>query len=337
MPPIDFSNIPKIRENSVLELFTHSSLRERIIFGLVILCVIGFFFWYNISAPRHYPTNELAITVTKGESITEIANNLESIGAIRSPIVFRVLYSIFGDSTIKSGRYTLPKNKVNTLSLLRSMINQSPEDLFIKITIPEGMTINEIGKIIKQAVPNFDLSQFNKKAAVYEGYLFPDTYFVELDLTPEVVIKVMNDNFYRKTTGLLQGVDMAKLADIITMASILEEEGSNYENRQIIAGILYKRLRANIALQVDATFVYVNGKKTGITKTDLEIDSPFNTYKNRGLPPHPISNPGLESIKAALNPVESPYLYYLSDSKSNLYYAKTFEEHKVNREKYLNK
>ena len=120
------------------------------------------------------------------------------------------------------------------------------------------------------------------------------------------------------------------------MASILENEARLYESRQIVAGILWKRISLKIALQVDAAFKYINGKTTeDLTLDDLKINSPYNTYNRLGLPPTPISNPGLLAIKAAVNPIKTQYLYFLSDKSGNMNYAITLEEHAENKWKYL--
>jgi UPF0755 protein len=121
------------------------------------------------------------------------------------------------------------------------------------------------------------------------------------------------------------------------MASLVEEETRTPADRRLVAGILWKRIKLGMPLQVDAVFPYINGKNTyEVTARDLKIDSPYNTYLYPGLPIAPIANPGLDSIKAAIEPAESPYLYYLSDRAGAMHYAKTFEEHKRNRELYLN-
>jgi len=120
------------------------------------------------------------------------------------------------------------------------------------------------------------------------------------------------------------------------MASIIEKESLNGDERQIVSGILWKRISLGMPLQVDATFLYINGKASAeLTKDDLNIDSPYNTYRNKGLPPGPINNPGLDAIVAALYPKDSPYLYYLHDKKGKVHYAKTFNEHVANKRKYL--
>jgi UPF0755 protein len=120
------------------------------------------------------------------------------------------------------------------------------------------------------------------------------------------------------------------------MASILEAEARTTETRKIISGILWKRMEIGMPLQVDAPFQYIIGKNTfQLTTNDLKFDSPYNTYKYKGLPPGPIGNPGLDAISATVNPIKTNYLYYLSDVRGNMHYAKTFAEHVINKEKYL--
>ena len=148
---------------------------------------------------------------------------------------------------------------------------------------------------------------------------------------------MMEDNFEAKINSLSAFATTTRSKeDIIIMASILENETRTPEDRRIVSGILWKRLKLGMPLQVDASFVYVNGKNTyELTANDLKIDSPYNTYKYQGLPPGPIGNPGLDSILAALNPTTTKYLYFLSSLDGKMYYAQTFEQHKKNRELYL--
>jgi len=172
-----------------------------------------------------------------------------------------------------------------------------------------------------------------------EGYLFPDTYFFPPDITPEGVVKIMKENFETKVRPelrdeiLRQGKDFD---EVIIMASLIEKEAADIEDAKIISDILWRRLEIGMGLQVDATLTYITGKPSHLlTEEDLAIDSPYNTYKYRGLPLAPIANPGLDAIKAAIFPEESPYLFYLHDKKSEPHYARTFEEHILNKQKYL--
>jgi UPF0755 protein len=150
----------------------------------------------------------------------------------------------------------------------------------------------------------------------------------------------MRENFARQTQDYQEDILKSKksLNDIVIMASIIEEEANgSLESKRIVSGILWKRLSLKMPLQVDAPFTYYNGKNSyTLTKEDLAQDSPYNTYINKGLPPTAIANPGIDSIRAAIAPTQTDYLYFLSDKKGNMYYAKTFAEHKQNKELYLN-
>lgn len=189
------------------------------------------------------------------------------------------------------------------ISYLEKLGNFQPVQL--KVTIPEGYAIKDIADSFR-AFKNFNRENFFKITESKEGYLFPDTYFFNGDETEEDVAKKMEENFKSKAGD-------AK-PEIIIMASLLEKEVKTIEDKKIVSGILWKRLKVDMPLQVDAA---------------------PETYEHKGLTPLPICNPGLDSIQSALNPSESPYWYYLSDKQGNIHYAKTFEEHKINKEKYL--
>jgi UPF0755 protein len=158
------------------------------------------------------------------------------------------------------------------------------------------------------------------------------------DISPDDVVKTLNNNFLLKIKPLESDIKKTKrtLDQIINMASIVEEEGKDYLSKQMIAGILWKRLDIKMPLQVDAVFRYWNGKHSfTLTTEDLREDSPYNTYTRIGLPPTPITNPGLDSIKATIYPKKSNYLYYLTGKDGKMHYAVTHDEHVINKEKYL--
>lgn len=166
-----------------------------------------------------------------------------------------------------------------------------------------------------------------------EGYLFPDTYEVDYPITPEKVVRMALKNFQKKVSLDLQ---KGNFREIVIMASILEKEVRSYKDKQIVAGILWKRLKEDWPLQVDSTINYALGKSGGKTHfSDLEVSSPYNTYKYKGLPLGPISNPGLESIKAAVYYQDSPYWYYLSARDGKTIFSKTFSQHVAAKAKYL--
>lgn len=207
----------------------------------------------------------------------------------------------------------------------------------VSVTIPEGFNVYQIASTL-QAAGIVSREEFLKSAVSEEGFLFPDTYEFFKDSKPKVIIAKMKKNFEEKTAIFTEDIARQKKdqRDIVTMASLLEEEAASEKDRKLISGILWKRISLGMPLQVDAALTYATGKSSHkLTDADLASDDPYNTYKYRGLPAGPISNPGLEAIYAAINPAISPYLYYLSDSKGVIHYAKTFEEHKLNKIRYL--
>jgi len=203
----------------------------------------------------------------------------------------------------------------------------------IRVTVTEGMTAREMGEVFARSLPDFDAAVFTTLATPYEGYLFPDTYFIDPGTSPEQVVQLLRDTFVERTKNISSEPDFDQ---VVIMASIIEKEANNAEDRRIVSGILWDRIELDMPLQVDAVFGYILGR-SGYAPTgdDLEIDSPYNTYLNRGLPPGPIANPGLDAIEAARKPSSSPYLYYLTGTDGRMYYAETFEGHKQNRELYL--
>jgi UPF0755 protein len=198
--------------------------------------------------------------------------------------------------------------------------------------------MSKIAALLSPKFRNFSADDFMKYSPEKEGYLFPDTYFFMPDIKTDGVVDILQKNFEDK----IKTVEPAIVAfgksekEVITMASILEEEARTIEDWRIISGILWKRIEIGMPLQVDSTLGYVTGKASSeLTSADLKMDSPYNTYTNKGLPPTPIANPGIETITAAVTPTTTPYLYYLSDKNGVIHYAATFADHIKNREKYL--
>jgi UPF0755 protein len=187
---------------------------------------------------------------------------------------------------------------------------------------------------MKNKFTEADLEPFSK----YEGYLFPDTYFVAPNDTAAEIVERMRNEYEEKIEPYRTLIEASPYTEkeVIVLASILEREANDRESMGLVSGILQHRLKIGHPLQVDATFEYILGKTSSeLTAEDLEIDSLYNTYNNLGLPPAPIANPGLMAIEAVLEPTESPYFYYLTDDKGIFHYARTFEEHKQNKELFL--
>lgn len=307
-------------------------------FALTIITI--FFYTFIWSAPSNFPVRSI-YDLKSGQTLSVVSNNLVNLHIIKSDFWFKSFVYIFsvGRARVIEGNYAL-NNKQDAVELAWRITHGQLDIVPVKITIPEGLSSFDIADILSNKFPSFDKKIFLSliKTQNLEGYLFPDTYFFMPDMTEAQIIKLMNDNFKEKIKAVNQDIkNFGKTeSDVIKMASILEEEARTVESREVIAGILWKRISIRMPLQVDSSFKYINGKTTAtLTSDDLKIDSPYNSYTNRGLPPTPISNPGLDAIMAAINPIKTPYLYFLTDKNGNMHYATTFEEHVANKLKYL--
>jgi UPF0755 protein len=208
----------------------------------------------------------------------------------------------------------------------------------IKITIPEGTSVLEIGGILSQKISDFKTDVFLKTAKPHEGYLFPETYFIYSKTEPSDIVDEMRAMFDTKTQAFFKEESLGghSKKDIVIMASIIEKEAHGSGDRTIISSILWNRLAKGMRLQVDATVAYAVGNPNGVLKkSDFSVDSPFNTYLYKGLPPAPISNPGIEALTAAVKFSPTSYLYYLHDKNGTIHYARTYNEHLANIRKYL--
>jgi len=301
--------------------------------------IFSFFllYFFFLSAPFKFPRNTI-ITIEPGMKLRQISKLLKEKNIIRSRFAFEISVVLLGGKRgVLASSYLLEKplpSYIVAWRLVRWQHNLAP----VKITLPEGSSVSEMADIFSQELKNFNKEKFLELALPKEGFLFPDTYFFFLDAKPETVIGQLVGNFENKIGPLKEKIESSgkSLKEIITMASIIEKESADSDERQIVSGILWKRLEKGMPLQVDATFLYINGKGSAdLTKDDLNDPSPYNTYRNKGLPPGPIGNPGLDAIIAALYPKESPYFYYLHDKKGKIYFAKTFNEHVRNKKKYL--
>ncbi|HEY0908036.1 MAG TPA: endolytic transglycosylase MltG [Candidatus Paceibacterota bacterium] len=291
-------------------------------------------------APLSFPTDTV-LTIAPGQTLSGVAHDLEANGTVRSAFAFKaVMIAMGGSKTLKAGDYYLDERQ-SAVALASRIKNSEYELVDIRITIPEGWSSGEIAAFIDKdkRFAHFDAKEFIKIAEQYEGYLFPDTYMFLPTVTAEDVLNSMLDNYKKRIETLASEIKTfgRPIKDVIIMASIIEEEARTEESRRLIAGILWKRLDEKMLLQVDAAFAFVNGKKASseLTLADLKIDSPYNTYVYKGLPPGPISNPGLAAISATVRPIKTAYYFYLTDNDGNMRYGVTHDEHVANKNKYL--
>ena len=292
--------------------------------AIVFFVLAGFSGYFFLLAPKDFPSGA-AITIEKGTGLAEISNKLKKEGLVKNKYAFALYARAFNKSKkIKYGKY-LFNEPVSVFALTGRLAKGEFGFKPIKVTVTEGMTVKDISELFG-GFENFNKEEFLEKTASLEGYLFPDTYLFLPGAETQQIIDTMTDNFKKKAG------DIGK--DIVIVASLIEKEVPDSGDRKIVSGILWKRLELGMALQVDAVFPYLTGSRK-VLLDDLKIDSPYNTYLYKGLPPGPISNPGLDAIEAARNLKESPYLYYLSGQDGKTHFAKTYEEHLRNKEKYL--
>lgn len=319
------------------ELKQTIGVRMVIVGVMVILFVLVMGAFFVVKPPADFPA-EVIISVPTGTSVSTIAEKLHDEQVITSPAVFKMFIEIVGGG-IKAGDYMFDQ-KISVVEVAHRLQSGKYGDSYLRVVIPEGSSNVQIAEIIKEKLPQFETEIFLQEARSLEGYLYPDTYFFFPSTTTENVLDVLTKAFIEQTSQLEEAflASGKSREDIITMASILEKEATDRPGeRAMVAGILWKRMEKGIPLQVDAPFLYLLGKTSSeLTLDDLKINSPYNTYINKGLPPTPIGNPSIDAIKAALYPTASPYLYYLHDATGTIHYGRTHEEHVTNKRLYLN-
>lgn len=310
--------------------------------GIGLLLIFVFLSSYALfwRSPRPFP-EETLISIKKGESLSQIADSFEKNSIVRSSFWLKVFIILQdGEKSVIAGDYYFP-SAISVFKVARMLHNGQFGLIARKVTFPEGTSSMEMAEILKKSLISFNADGFKNEVSSnnYEGYLFPDTYFFMPNTSPSDIILMMKENFARQTNTYESDILKFKkpLNEVIIMASIIEEEANgSLETKRIVSGILWKRLRLDMPLQVDSAFKYYNGKDSyTLTTTDLKDDHKYNTYTNKGLPPTAITNPGIDSIRAAITPTQTEYLYFLSDKNGDMHYAKTFEQHKANKELYI--
>jgi UPF0755 protein len=304
-----------------------------VFFIVVLLAMFGFAAFPSLT----FPVGTI-FHIEQNSSLAAVTDNLYNDHMIRSEALFKSFVIIFsGERGVKAGDY-LFDSKESVVQVARRLVNGEYGFTPIKVTIPEGFDVQQISALLGKDIPGFSTSTFMTLADPSEGYLFPDTYFFNMDTSPDDAVKAMRTLFDQKISSVQDQISESGRAtsSIVIMASILEREATSSNDRRIIAGILWKRLDDKMPLQVDAALAFALDKDgTKLTSDDLATTSPFNTYKNLGLPPTPIGNPGLSAIEDSISPASTTYWYYLSDSKGNIHFAETYDEQMTNETKYL--
>lgn len=312
--------------------------------GIVIILAVVFFFVslaLFLESPQPLSDQEVDFVIAKGEGFKEIAVALERQDLIKSAGWFKLYALATGKAQqFKPGLYHLAPSQSG--QEIADQLIQGPEDILV--VVKEGETLVDIDRQLAEAgviksgeLIEYDRLRQQQQGRALEGYLFPDSYRLEPGAEVARVVKKFLENFENKAGEIAY-------EDLI-LASLIEKEAAHPQDRLLAAGILKKRLQLGMPLQVDAANVYIKCQGAYLTcsdelrqlsRTDLKIDSLYNTYLHRGLPPTPIANPGKEAIVASLNPQSSEYLYYISNPKTGrLIFSIDLDEHNGNRFKYL--
>lgn len=304
-------------------------IKNLLIFTVALITfTLGSLLWIKDRVkPVSTDSQKIDFLISKGSSVSQIGNNLEKSGLIKNAIVFKFfVQATSSQNKIQAGEFQLSPNM--TMFNILDTLKKGPAELWV--TIPEGLRHDEIADRFTKGLSKDEVfkAEFIKLAQPLEGYLFPDTYLFPKDVAATKIVDKMKSTFTKK-------VDADITLDQLIMASIIERETKGNLEKPVVAGILFKRLANDWPLQVDASIQYAKGDWKPILISDKNLNSRYNTYKFQGLPPGPISNPGLASLQAAMNPEESEYWYYIHDDSGKIHYAKNIDEHNKNINTYL--
>ena len=290
---------------------------------VIVLIIIIIAIYYFMMLNKKGTGEAREFIVRSGQSTSEIGQNLQNDGLIKSAFVFTWYTRLQGD-LIQIGVYKLSPSQ-NIKEILSILASGKASEYFV--TVPEGWRVTQIDELLaeKNIIKKGD---FTKIASADEGYLFPDTYRFMPDSKAEDVKTEMMNDFNLKTK------DLKITRDVIILASIVEREAKFDEDRSKIAGVYLNRIAKNMKLEADPTIQYAKGSWDQIKQSDYKFVSPYNTYLNPGLPPGPICNPGLKSIEAVLNPEKSDNLFFFHKDDGHAVYSVTAEEHAANLKKY---
>jgi UPF0755 protein len=308
---------------------------------LVIFAFVFFLFIKSNLTAVSSNTQSKTFTVNSGDKILAISQNLEKNKLIKNHFVFLAYAFVTGQNkSLQSGNFRLSPS-LSVPEIIKKLISGGVADYWLKII--DGTRVEELANSFPTNL-SFTGADFVAKAKNLQGYIYPDSYLIPEYFTMDQILTTIQTNFDKKFAQAKIGATNTQMTDkeILTLASIIEREARTLKVKEGVAGVLINRINISTPLQSDVTVQYVRDTKTkpnnywkDIDSSDISIISPYNTYKNPGLPPGPICNPGYDSIYAAFHPTQSDYLFYLTGNDGVMHYAKTLEEHNVNIKKYL--
>jgi UPF0755 protein len=325
-------------------------LKKLILLFVFVVFVIGLIFIISyknvIEKPLKSNEDTILIEVKQGEGFNDILNKLDKENKLSSKFLLKVKLAIDKKNIkLREGIYEIGTN--STLeNLINNLENETGDKGLVKLTIPEGYSVEDIAKTVEEknicskeeflkAVKSYNLPSFVKvneqKKYNLEGFLYPDTYLIEKGSDANYIIKIM---LHRFEDVLKQAKDETKVdikdedvEKIITIASMIEKEARVQSDRPLISSVIQNRLEKDMKLQIDAAVIYALGYHVDVVlNKHLEITSPYNVYKYKGLPVGPIANPGIECIKAALIPEKTDYLYYILTENNSHYFTNNYDD-----------
>ncbi|EKD79322.1 MAG: hypothetical protein ACD_41C00102G0011 [uncultured bacterium] len=304
----------------------------------LLLGLVGLFIWYLTLVYRPMPlASAVVVTIPEQAGTEGTSTALKEAGVIRSGFVFILHALITGQRTeLRSGTYTF-SGALSIPQVLTIVTQRQSLQNEIEITLLEGWTVQQMGEALSQALP-FSVDDYVAAAEPYEGYLFPDTYRFFSNATVADVIERQRNTFDQKFTAEM----VAELAvqgrtpeQAVILASIVEKEAQSLSDKQVAADIFWRRLDNDKRLESDATINYLTKKNDTTPSTeDLFVESAYNTYRNVGLPPTAICNPGFNALYAVVYPAETEYWYFLTTPDGEMKYSTTYEEHLTYKNQY---
>jgi len=335
LPERIFAALDRWQTNLSEKWRLHTNRRTILIF-LIGGALATYVYMSWIQPPGNFPIGQL-VSVPSGMTVTDVAESLKEQEVVRSPLAFKLLIMFLGtERNVRAGDY-LFKEPRDVFSIARAISIGAFGLEPMRIRVPEGATTKEMSSIFSSRLQRFDPVNFLAQAQPQEGYLFPDTYFFLPNATEDTVIQTLRQNFDIHIAELENEIASSSrtLEEIVTMASIIEREARNSEDRKKISSVLWNRINKGMALQVDVTFLYTIGKGTfQLTMKDLTTDSPYNTYVNKGLPPTPIGSPSMDSLRASATPPKTDFLFFMADYRGVTHFCKTYSCHVANKIRY---
>lgn len=331
------------------------TLRRSFVFPLLVPVLFlllggGWLAWENRPSDQTAPAS---FRIHPGEALGDASRRLEAAGLIRNALVFRLVYQVvLGDKSFPSGTFAVPSGMT---AWEAAQFFRKAQPLQVKVTVPEGWTAGKIARLLEErqvvAATTFlnvvrhpdELGPLGEDLPTLEGHLFPDTYFFPVESSAEVVATIFLKNFRNKTQDLTRGLEDEEIQRRLILASIVEREYRVVQEAPLIASVFQNRLDRGIPLGSCATIEYILTEIQGrphprrIFFVHTEIPSPYNTYLNKGLPPSPISNPGLAALRAVFQPQETKYLYFVvaDPEKGTHTFSSAYSKHEEARELYL--